>query len=335
MMEIDKLILICASGFVLGGAGAWLISRLFRQVRLLDIPDARSSHRVATPKGGGIGILVSFLLTSLLLGLPATFIFAALLISLVSFYGDIRELSPRFRLMIHFMAAFLLVFPFVQTHPLIPLPFLSAVLLMLFTVGTANDYNFMDGINGIAGIAGVVGFGLLYVFAAHGQLSLSSGQIHLAVLALCIAFSCLGFLPFNLPTARVFMGDVGSILLGFIFAALVMHFSESLLDFICLASFLFPFFADELVTMTVRLGRRENLAQPHRRHFYQLLANEWRIAHWKVSLGYGVIQLMIGLSVLWIKSLGMWSVVLFLSVCFFLFVLLNIKIRRKTLLMSR
>ena len=165
-------------------------------------------------------------------------------------------------------------------------------------MGTANYYNFMDGINGIAGITAVVGFGLLAFYA-----STSGAEHSFVILSICIALSCLGFLPFNMPKARVFMGDVGSILVGFLFAAMVVMLSKSFLDFVCLAGFLFPFYADELTTLYVRIkdefpsgrmnscgirdGWMDRLMKPHRRHVYQLLANEMGIEHWKVSVGYG------------------------------------------------
>ncbi len=123
---------------------------------------------------------------------------------------------------------------------------LIALFWIVFIVGTANFYNFMDGINGIAGISGAVGFGLL-AFVTYNT------QSEIGLLAACMALTCLGFLPFNLPRARVFMGDVGSILLGSVFAGLVYLSSSTLLDFLCLASFLFLFYADELTTMIVRL----------------------------------------------------------------------------------
>lgn len=333
----NKYPLICLSNLVIGGAGAWFISRSSYRVRLLDVPDTRSSHRVVTPKGGGMGILAAFVLTAMILRIPTTFVFSALLVSLVSFYGDSRDLSARFRLIIHFAAAFLLIFPFlyiaaimsVQAHQFVLLPFLLAVPYLLFIVGTANFYNFLDGIDGIAGITGVVGFGLLYFYMSPDPLFTEQLSFRFSILALSLVFSCLGFLPFNLPRAKVFMGDVGSVLLGFVFAGMVVKFSQNILDFICMASFLFPFFADELTTMFVRLGRREKLTQPHRRHFYQLLANERQIAHWKISLGYGIVQLLIGLSVLWAKPFGLPPVLLLLGLYFLIFVCLNIQIRKK------
>jgi hypothetical protein len=163
-----------------------------------------------------------------------------------------------------------------------------------FIVGTANFYNFMDGINGIAGLTGVVGFALV---AAYIYLTNKPGP--LGEVALGISLACLGFLPFNVPRARVFMGDVGSILLGGAFGCLVYLAAANFWDFACLAAFLFPCYADELTTILVRLRDGERLTQAHRRHLYQLLANEKGWPHWQVSLGFGVLQLLVGLTVLW------------------------------------
>ena len=91
------------------------------------------------------------------------------------------------------------------------------------------------------------------------------------------------------------MGDVGSILIGYVFAWAVVRLSHSPADFMCLCAFLCTFYADELSTMSVRLREGENLLRPHRRHLYQLLANEKGIAHWRVSSGYALAQLVVGL----------------------------------------
>jgi Fuc2NAc and GlcNAc transferase len=100
---------------------------------------------------------------------------------------------------------------------------------------------------------------------------------------------------------------------------MVLLFSKSLLDFTCLASFLFPFYADELTTMAVRIKDRENLFSPHRRHIYQLLANEMGIPHWQVSIGYGLLQIIVGASVLMVMDKGLiavFSLLLFFSLTF-------------------
>ncbi len=128
-----------------------------------------------------------------------------------------------------------------------------ALFWIVFIVGTANFFNFMDGINGIAGISGAIGFGLL-AFSTY------KNHPEIALLATTMALVG-GLLPFNLPRARVYMGDVGSVLLGSVFAGLVFLSSHSWSDFLCLASLLFPFYADELTTMFARLRAGENLTQ--------------------------------------------------------------------------
>lgn len=268
---------------IAGAAGAWLVASHGHIFGLLDEPNHRSSHSKATPKGGGIGILAALVIAVLGLKLDFLVWLPAVALSLVSFYGDRLHMSAKLRLALQFACAGFTVWTALPHG-------MTSIWLMIFFVffiaGTANYYNFMDGINGIAGITGLVGFGLLACYSW----SLSDG---IANLCLSLAAGCLGFLPFNMPRARVFMGDVGSILLGFVFAAIVMMLADSAASFICLASFIFPYYADELISVLIRLKKRKNLLEPHRGHLYQLLANELKIPHWKVSVSYGVIQLVI------------------------------------------
>jgi UDP-N-acetylmuramyl pentapeptide phosphotransferase/UDP-N-acetylglucosamine-1-phosphate transferase len=308
---------------IFGALGAWCIYRWGNSLGLLDRSNKRSSHEGVVPKGGGIGILASFVFASLFLEEPLAFWIPATVLALFSLLGDSIEISPKIRLPVQFIVAVVFLFfsyPLPLTHHLLPL----MLFFTLFIVATANWYNFMDGIDGIAAITGMVGFGLLAAFNV-----LSGGDNHFSVLSICIALSCLGFLPFNMPKAKVFMGDVGSILLGFVFAAMVLLLSKSFLDFICLAGFLFPFYADEFVTMAVRVKDRENLLKAHRRHFYQLLSNEMGIEHWKVSVGYAILQLIVGVSVLLMRPLGVLSVITLLAIFFGGFIWANYVVRGK------
>ncbi|MBN1183759.1 MAG: glycosyltransferase family 4 protein [Bacteroidales bacterium] len=292
---------------------------------LLDKSNYRSSHDGVIPKGGGIGILAAFVISSIFLKISPTFLIPAVILSLISLIGDRKEISPKLRLPVQFIAAFFFLLQASDHFPLISdFWLLTSVFFSLFIIATTNWYNFMDGINGIAGITAVVGFGLLACYNYNSQ-----GDSRLTVLSICIICACLGFLPFNFPKARVFMGDVGSILLGFVFASIVVMLSKSFLDFVCLSAFLFPFYADEFVTMAVRLKDGENLLHAHRRHFYQLLANEMGIAHWKVTLGYGLLQLIVGISVLLVKPFGVLSVIIVLSVFFAGFIFANYKVRMR------
>ena len=298
----------------LGATGAWAVSRFADKIGLLDCPNERSAHCTPTPRGGGLGIFAAFLLSAAATDISMTFWLPISALSILAFWGDRIDLSPKLRLSAQLLLmAFLIVGAgHMPSNPLWCLPWV--LFWTVFIGGTANFYNFMDGINGIAGITGVVGFGLLAVY-----ISLHDGQTPLYTIAICISLSCLGFLPLNLPKAKVFMGDIGSILLGSVFASLVYLASNNFLDFFCMASFLFPFYADELTTMLVRLRDGENLTQPHRRHVYQLLANEKGVPHWKISAGFGLLQLIVGTSAILAEPYGVLAVFTLLIICFIIF----------------
>ena len=231
---------------IVGAFGAWLAAISGHRFALIDSPNERSSHSEPTPKGGGIGLLAAFIIASLWLEVQPGFWISIAILGLLSLFVDRFHFSPRFRLAVQFSAALVVVVGIYQAHiPQMHVALLS-IPLSIFIVGTANFYNFMDGFNGIAAITGIVAFGLLALYSFYIE-----GNVLFAALCICIALSCLGFLPFNMPNARVFMGDVGSVLLGFVFAGVVILLSKSFLDYVCLASFLFPFYADELITMAV------------------------------------------------------------------------------------
>ena len=327
---MDNLVLyICC--LILGGAGAWFVLRWGQALDLLDISNGRSSHAGVVPKGSGLGILGAFFISSLILNIPASFWLSATFLALFSLLGDKVELSPKFRLSVQFIAAIIIVLPLLLSDSFTDLSPLTSVLcfffLSVFIVGTANFYNFMDGINGIAGITGIIAFGLLSWFAVS-----EGADSQIIDLSLCVTFACVGFLPFNFPNAKVFMGDVGSILLGFVFAGMVVLISKDMLDFICYCALIFPFYADELTTMAFRLKNGENMLRPHRSHIYQHLANELGISHWKISIVYGFSQLIIGVSVWLIKPFGILPVIVILLVFFMIFIFVNFMVRRRVLM---
>lgn len=293
----------------LGSLGAWLVLKSGYKVGLVDIPEERSSHSLPTPKGGGIGILIAFFLASLYLTVSWAFWFPGLMIALISFWVDKIEISPKIRLICQFLLAGIVLWSlelnkflsFVnssETSIVTTVLYFSLFLIFLiFIVGTANLYNFMDGINGLAGITGVIAFFLLGTVSAANEFSPDYSK-----LAFGISLATLGFLPFNFPKARVFMGDVGSVLLGFVFGALVLLVSKNWHDLLAYSGFIFPFYIDEVITMIERIRKKESLTQAHRQHFYQLLANEMKIPHWKISLGYGTVQLLISGTLITFKT---------------------------------
>lgn len=293
--------------FLLGGCGAWLVMTYGKKLGLIDKPTGRSSHREPIPKGGGIGILVAVVFASVILSIPPGFWVPAVLLSGLSLWGgDKQRIGPINRLMCQFLISIaLLISIYLKSDMNIVYLYLLFPAL-IFMVGTSNCYNFMDGIDGIAGITGIIGFLLT---AYYTSLTGIGGEYR--ALSISIAFACTGFLCFNLPKAKVFLGDIGSILLGFLFSGLVLVLSRDVTDFSIMIGFLSTFYFDEIITMGARLKKGESLLRPHRKHIYQLLVNEFGIAHWKVSSLYGTIQLIVGVAIIHLASFGMAAVIIF------------------------
>lgn len=323
-MDSMKYFIIVIFSLMSGWLGGWVIQKYGYNLGIIDVPNERSSHEYIVPKGGGIGILAAFVFSSFVLDIPKTFWISGIVLALVSFVGDRLDIRPKIRLMIQFGCVLVFIIDFMVMHHGPVELYLLIFPLVIFIVGTANFYNFMDGINGIAGITGGVGFMLL---ACYG--TLEGMAPYYVTLSLSIAFACAGFLPLNVPKAKVFMGDVGSVMLGFVFACVVIMMSRNLLDFICMAALIFPFYADELTTMVVRIREGDDLINPHRKHLYQLLANEYGLEHWKVSVGYGVCQVFIGLALIGLKPHGYSVVMIFLAVCLLWFSIISFYVRRK------
>jgi len=299
MVNMTNKVVLVVGSLVLGAAGAWFMSSFAFRLGLLDLPNERSSHSLPTPRGGGIGILAAFIFSALVLEIPYAFWAPAVFLAAVGFFDDRLGLTPKVRLFFQFLAAVIVLSSLDYNGVGFLAVFLSAIFFALFIVGTTNFYNFMDGINGIAGITGVAAFGLIAIFLMKSGL-----DFNLRLFAICLTVSILGFLPFNIPKSKLFMGDVGSILLGFVFASMVVHLSTDVSTFICLASFLAPFYADALTTLYVRWRDGEKLFEAHRRHLYQFLANEIGYPHWVVSVAYGIAQMIVGLLMIWAWTIG-------------------------------
>src|SRR3989304_3734960 len=193
---------------------AAIISRIGHRLALIDNPNIRSSHSLPTPRGGGIGIWLAFVI-----------------IGVFFFKDNAFTLIAGIAGLIGFLIAWLFV-----AMPLSMITVLLFVFWIIFITGTANLYNFMGGINGIAGFTGVVGFGLIVYFSCY-----ILNDYNLLLMSLILTAGCIGFLPFNFPKAKVFMGDVGSILLGFVFASFVVKLSITINIFLCMIMFLCTF----------------------------------------------------------------------------------------------
>lgn len=282
-----------------GLVGTWLTRHYVLRRDLLDHPNERSSHTVPTPRGGGVAIVAAFALVATIdaafAGADAQRLWqavvpAALLVAAVGFWDDHRPLSARARLLAHFTAATWIVV-LLGGLPAIAWPggalalgAVGGVLAVLALVWFLNLYNFMDGIDGIAAVEAV--------FVASTAAWLGGGASTALVPLLALAAASAGFLAFNWPPARIFMGDVGSGFLGIALGALLLAQAASG-DLPLGVAAILPgvFVADATATLIVRSLRRDRLHEAHRSHAYQHCARRFG-SHRPVTLAVLAIDLL-------------------------------------------
>jgi len=288
---------------VLAAALSLLVAGLARRYAithaLIDKPNARSSHSTDTPRGGGIGIVVAVLSgTGLLLandlidpGLGKALLFGGGAVAAIGWIDDHRHIGARWRALVHLLAA---AWALLQLGGLpslsvagwtLELGLFGVPLALLGMVWVTNLYNFMDGIDGIAGSEG------LFVAASAALLLALQGHHGMALLCLLIAAACSGFLYWNWPPTRLFMGDVGSGFLGYCFAVLALTGENSgELPIGVWLLLLAPFIADASYTLLARLLRGERVYEAHRQHAYQRLVRR-PLSHLRVTLGWSALNL--------------------------------------------
>ena len=302
-MMVFQIILLA---LLLSMLGSIIVYRFGQHFALIDKPNERSSHSISTPRGGGIGIWLTFILIGILFTKDHFFTVIAGITGLIGLIEDSFTLPPKIRLLLQIVVATLAVGLFLGVSAS-PANLILFLFFIVFLTGTTNFYNFMDGINGIAGLTGFVGFGFIAFFSHF-----IAYDTYLTYSSIALSAACLGFLPFNFPKAKVFMGDVGSILLGFVFASYVIRLSTNFSIFLCLIMFLSTFYADSIVTIFYRWWRGENIMKAHRSHMYQYMSNELNLAHWKVSIAYTTIQFVFGLLALVAYNKGLiWQIIVF------------------------
>lgn len=267
--------------FAIALAGTWLARRYALRVALLDHPGERRSHAVATPRGGGIAIVAAILPVLALLALrdaamgklvpPAAA--GLLLVAGIGWVDDHRPLAPALRLAVHAIAAALLGWA-LHRWGAGPSVVAAGVVLALVMV---NVWNFMDGIDGLAASQALLAALAYAAFAGGGPV---------AWFGLALAAACAGFLPANLPRARIFLGDVGSGSLGYLLAVLVALSLSSAgwARAPLLALPLLAFGTDAALTLARRILRGERWWEPHVQHAYQVQAR--RRGHGTVTAAY-------------------------------------------------
>lgn len=266
---------------------------------LMDVPNARSSHVVATPRGGGVAIVLAFIMSLVFLygaGLTSPSIFFAIagsgiFIAIIGFMDDHGHIAARWRLLGHFAAAtWLLVWmgglPAIDLFGIqVDLGWAGHVLAAFYLVWLLNLYNFMDGIDGIASVEAIsacLGACLLYWLA--GLDTLIWGPLLLAV-------SVAGFLCWNFPPAKIFMGDAGSGFLGITLGGLSLQaawvYTPMLWGWLILLG---VFIVDATFTLIRRLSRAERVYEAHRSHAYQFASRRFG-KHLPVTLAVGAINI--------------------------------------------
>ncbi|MFT4246999.1 MAG: glycosyltransferase family 4 protein [Pseudomonas sp.] len=261
--------------------GTWALRRYALARGLMDQPGQRRSHVVVTPRGGGMSIVLVVLAAAaaaawffpaqrfLLLGFGVGLV----LVAGIGWWDDHRPLSAAVRLVVHGVASLWL--GWLMYHSGAGL--FDALLAAVCCVVLINVWNFMDGINGLAAsqaLLGAIAFALVLSPPA-------------AWLAVALAGACLGFLPFNFPRARIFMGDGGSGALGYVLAALM---AWAILEGVAAWWWawipLTAFLVDASLTLLARMLDRQRWWEPHAEHVYQALARKLRSHGW-VTFGYG------------------------------------------------
>lgn len=307
----------------IGSLGLTAVLRRYALARsLMDIPNARSSHSLPTPRGGGVAIVISFLCALCMLEragvLPwASFVALAgsgAMVALIGFMDDHGHIIARWRLLGHFVAAAWALYWFggVPQLSLFGLPieagWLSAGLGLLYLVWMLNLYNFMDGIDGIASIQAIcVCLGGCVLYALTGDM-----QAVWPLLSLAAAVA--GFLVWNFPPARIFMGDAGSGFLGIILAGLSLQAAWNhphlLWGWLILMG---VFVVDATYTLLRRLLRGERIYEAHRSHAYQYASRHCK-SHLTISLAVAIINLgwllPVAIAVVWLGLDGASGVLL-------------------------
>lgn len=276
---------------------------------IIDKPNHRSAHTQITLRGGGIIFPVSFILFCLFnlnetIDHSWSFGLGLLAICTVSFIDDIKPLSNRIRLSVHLISVILLLY-FTGAFSL--MPYWVWPILFILVIGTLNAYNFMDGINGMSGTYSLVTLSTLLYINKEVVIFTENDFIIYPILASLV------FLFFNFrKKAKCFAGDIGSMGMGFWVIGLITLLIMKTQDYKYIL--LLSIYGMEVVlTIIERLLLKENIFEAHRRHLYQLFANEKKVSHLIISSVYAFFQVLINIFLI-NSQLPIWALILIIFV---------------------
>ena len=290
---------------------------MLTRARVIDTPNERSSHRLPTATSGGVAIVATFLIGVVVIFIFADkavirrdyflgFVFSALLIAGVSLYDDVMRKPFIIKLVTQLVAVFV-VLAFGLVIDQVSIPFVGRVQLgvwgypvsFMWIIGLTNAFNFMDGLDGLAAGAAVI------VSAFFCAITFSQGSLFVYVTCYALMAGAFGFLAYNFPPARIFMGDVGSAFLGFVLSVIAIiaaRYDQSHTSFMVMPLLLFNFIYDTLFTFVRRLLRGERVTDAHRTHLYQLF-NRIGYSHRTVSLFHYGVCILQGMAAIWMVSI--------------------------------
>ena len=287
--------------------------RIADKYNIIDKPNERSSHARITLRGGGVifyfGVLAYFLTNHF--EYP-WFMLALTLITLISFIDDIRSTSQVLRLVFHFSAMGLMFYQW----GLFSLPWWTILVALIICTGIINAYNFMDGINGITGGYSLIILGAL-AFINHSVVTFAEPDLIYTMLCAVLVFNFFNFRK----RAKCFAGDVGAVSIAFTILFLIGRLIIQTGDFSWII-LLVVYGIDSVLTIVHRLMLHENIGLPHRKHMYQIMANELRMPHVVVALIYMMVQAIVVIGYLILREYGYWYLlgsVFLLSMLYLLF----------------
>lgn len=295
-----------------------LYFKIADRCNIIDKPNERSSHKSIVLRGGGIIMVLGMWLYAAFFGLQSwPFLLGITLVAGISFVDDIHSLPDSLRLVFQFVAMFLM---FYGWGILNGESWWIILLGLIMCVGITNVYNFMDGINGING--GYTLAVLLPLAWMNSKLAFVDQRLIIVALLADLVFCFFNYRPKG--KAKCFAGDVGSIASAFIVIYVLGKLILATGDFTYIV-FLVVYGVDSVLTICHRVMLHENLGKAHRKHAYQLMANELGLEHTVVSTFYVVLQLAISAGIFFIPDTPAWhwgyliGVLLVLCVCYLLF----------------
>lgn len=296
----SQIILGCLLVFLFSTLITWLTCIYAVRKKIIAIPNERSSHQIPTPQGGGIAIVLTFIVAVLWLGLYGLIephlvwaLAGSVAIAVIGYCDDMYNVKIRWRIVIHFFMACWAVYWLhgfsildLGSHK-VNLNWMGSVLAVFGITWCINLYNFMDGIDGLAGSEA------LFAAVASGLALWIIGDLNTAFMLWLLAAAVAGFTLWNWPPAKIFLGDVGSCFLGYVLAVFAIHSAnKSLLPIAFWFILLAVFICDSTFTLFLRILQRKRWYSAHREHAYQHLV-QYGISHKQITTSIFILNILL------------------------------------------